>query len=199
MAIIIAASKLRDLLHSADPKGQMYVRILTANRLVLGTDPLEPTLAIDLSKETVGPYSPQQSTKSIEYVEPIGETRTAIRQSGEYWFELKGRRTKCRSLKELLSVGLRSFEETSAGTLEKLSHIKPKTKRIVAHDPQQLFEKGHLVEKSSQKLLNGWWIGTNNSADETEAWLRRAALCAGLEWGKDCRTNMTVTLEDIGL
>jgi hypothetical protein len=33
--------------------------------------------------------------------------------------------------------------------------------------------------------MDGWWFGTNNSRDETIAWLKRGCELAGLSWGED--------------
>lgn len=53
-----------------------------------------------------------------------------------------------------------------------------------------LFDKADLVEKYSEKLIDGWWYGTNNSKYETITWLRRATELAGLEWGTDISTSL---------
>jgi len=60
--------------------------------------------------------------------------------------------------------------------------IKSRTRRIVARDPSHLFDKQHLSEDHSERLIDGWWYGTNNSASQTRAWLQRACSCAGLKW-----------------
>jgi hypothetical protein len=72
--------------------------------------------------------------------------------------------TRC----ELLAESLKAIELSRPGTLEKLSHIKPKSKRIVSHVKKALFDSKHLSEGYGAKLLNGWWYGTNNSAQETK-------------------------------
>lgn len=72
--------------------------------------------------------------------------------------------------------------------MEELARLKPRTKRIVARDPNKLFEQQTLVEKYSEKLMEGWWFGSNNSGPETDTWLRRGCEFAGLVWGKDFTT-----------
>jgi hypothetical protein len=67
----------------------------------------------------------------------------------------------------------------------------------VARDPKLLFDKEHLARDYSEKLRNGWFFGTNNSAHETNTWLQRACEIAGLAWDKDFKTSMTITLDDI--
>jgi len=196
----ISAAKLGDLLRSADPQKKMYVRVLSTNRLALGIDPLQPTNMIDLSKETIGPY-PASDVQPVSYGssnEPprVNGTKFA-RRSGDYWFEIKGKRIECRSLKELLAEALKNLERTKSGTLDNLSRIRGRSRRIVARDANQLFDKPHLVKEYADRLINGWYYGTNNSARETNVWLQRAAECAGLAWGVDFNTNLGPTLDDL--
>lgn len=203
----IRSSKLVELLQACDRDKVMYVRVLGAG-LALGVDPFQPTHLIDLSKEMTGPYRPTEPETDFEQVgaavmqstTPGQAAPKLTRRSGDYWFELNGHRFEQNSLKELLSEGLRALEQKRQGTLEKLSHIKPRSRRIVARDPKQLFEREHLTKEYSEKLIDGWWFGTNNSANETEAWLVRACQCAGLTWGEDFKTSLNhavlVALED---
>jgi hypothetical protein len=195
----IPASKLIDLLRSADRGSDMYVRVMSANRLALGTDPMNPTVSIDLSKELVGPFA--KSTSTTVESEPEAAPSTT-RRSGDFWFEIKGKQSKAGSVRELLGEALKAIELHAPGTLEKLSHIRPKTKRIVAREKTALFSSEHQVDKFAVKLINGWWYGVNNSAPETESWLKRACECAALKWGKDFRTNLSepikLTNKDLG-
>lgn len=194
----ILASKLSELMQSANKGGEMYVRVVSRNRLALGVDPMNPTILIDLSKEKVGPYNEfkqQVAPQLREEADPQPQAQaTAIRasrRSGEYWIELHGKRLEFGSLRELLGAALRAIEATHPGTLEKLAHIKPKSKRIVARDKKMLFDSEHLCDEYADHLMNGWWYGTNNSAQETNTWLERACDCAGLRWGRDFRSNLS--------
>jgi hypothetical protein len=193
----IAASKLTELLSTADAGKDMYVRVLSASRLALGIDSLQPTLIVDLSKEEVGPYNrpgPNETVSPLETgPQPVlgnGSAAKMPRRSGDYFFEIKGSRVNCGSLKELPFGSLRAFEESEPGTLEKLSRVKGRSRRIVAHDPAHLFSKAHLAEKYAERLMADWWYGTNNSAQQTLAWLKRACSRSGLKWGEDFRTNV---------
>lgn len=185
----IQARKLVDLIQSATKAEDMYVRVVSSNRLALGKDPMGPTIVIDLSKEAIIPFGEQTSPAVVESL-PRASRERATRRSGNYWFELQGKRSEFNSLGELLAEALRSLEIASHGTLEKLSSIKPKSKRIVARDKRMLFSAKHLCDKFSEKLIPGWWYGTNNSKDETNAWLRRACDCAGFKWGVDFRSSL---------
>jgi hypothetical protein len=203
----VPVPKLIDLLNTADPTKSMYLRVLSMTRLAVGADPLNPSAVIDLAKEKIVPFS-EESIKAPEIAPaiPVG-TRANIaivpdwrasRRGGEYWYELKDQRADFRSLKDLLGGALLAFETASPGTLEKLSHIKPRSRRIVSRDPNQLFDKGHLAKEYAEKLGNdGWFYGTNNSAHETSAWLERACSCAGFGWGVDFKTNLYPSVDDL--
>lgn len=191
----IQVAKLLDLLKSADPQREMYARVIDGG-LALGVDALRPTRWIDFSTETLRDFSTetlrQFSVSSLDRPpnDHSFERTKFSRRSGNYWFEIKGERKECSSLKELLGEYLKATERKYPGTLQKLSHIRARSRHIVARDPNQLFEKDWLVKRYAQPLTDGWYYGTNNSLRETEGWMRRAAECAGVTWGKDVRTNL---------
>jgi hypothetical protein len=202
MASFVRASKLVDLLTAADPKKSMYVRVLSSNRLAVGIDPIKPSAVIDLSEEAVVPYADTNGNGQRDILRTNPDLREtagirASRRGGDYWFEIRGRRTAYHSLKELLSGGLLAVESVKSGTLEKLSHVKPRSRRIVARDPKLLFDKVHLAKDYAEKLTDGWFYGTNNSANETNTWLERACIAAGLKWGEEFKTSLTFRIEDL--
>lgn len=199
MASFVPTGKLVSLLKAADPSGQMPVSIRDGHRLGIGLDPSKPITVIDLSSEMIVPGQ-KLATTSLENGEaskgpsdsmsPRYEPRRSGRATGRYWYEINGVRTECSSVKELLLTALEAIEKRSPGALEKLFGIKKRTKRIVARDQSDLFDQKHLVEKHSERLSNGWWVGTNNSSEETKGWLRQAVVCARLTWGKDFRVSL---------
>jgi hypothetical protein len=195
----VKASKLVDLVTTADPNKAMYLQVLSKTRLAIGADPFNPSAVIDLSREAIVPFTEAKIEKDQDIVLTNPDVRDAVafrasRRGGEYWFEMRGRRTDCHSLKELLASALIGIEKAVPGTLEKLTHVKPRSRRIVARDPKDLFEKPHLARDYAEKLADGWFYGTNNSANETSAWLQRACAHAGLRWGEDFKTSlMTLT------
>ena len=73
--------------------------------------------------------------------------------------------------------------------LDKLTQIRPRSKRIVSRDRKLLFVNEKMAEDFGEPLGNGWFFGTNNNRQETGAWLERACKCAGLVWGKDFKTK----------
>lgn len=178
----ISTSKLTSLLAAADPQKALLVRVLNATRLSLETDTFQQVSIIDLAEEKVIP-----GNSPIEIPAPAPK---ASRKSGKYQLVAFGETVDTYSLKDLLSAGLQALETAKPGTLEKLSKVKKSTKRIVAQSPSDLFDTPGLSETYSQKLMDGWWYGTNNSAQETNAWLERACEAAGVKWGKDFSTSL---------
>ena len=191
----ISAEKLGELLRTADPHGRMNVRVLTTNQLALGIDPLHPSSVIDLSKEVVRSLEsqplelPPSVAPDSKEPRPFPSARPS-RTTGAYHLEIKRHEIICRSLKEMLAEGLRAYERHKPGTLQKLSQISPRSKHIVALDRNRLFEKADLVEKCTEKLVDDWWYGTNNSAQETVAWLKRGAELCGMVWDRDVIINL---------
>jgi hypothetical protein len=173
------SGKLVSLIQAADPSGNFEVRVLPNGQLALGADPLAPTAVLDFSEEKVvrlkSANLPDISTPSLE--------------AGRYQVDLCGKTIGAKSLKSVLQQTLIALESLSPGTLEKLSEIRPRKKRIVARNPNDLFAEPGLIS-FADRLNDGWWFGTNNSAQETKSWLERAVTCAGLVWGRDCRTTI---------
>lgn len=184
----ISTTRLTSLLGNADPQRQLLVRVIDTATLSIETKSFHRVALINLAEETVVPVGNAKTDVMPKPTVPVA-TR-ASRRSGKYELKAFGKTIEAFSLKELLSSGLIEIEKARPGTLEKLSKLKPSTKRIVCKDPNDLFETPGLAEKFGQQLLDGWWYGTNNSAQETDAWLQRACECAGLVWGKDIKTSL---------
>jgi hypothetical protein len=195
--LYIPASKLIALVREADKGGDMYAQITSDNHLALGDDPIKPRYVIDFASEKLAlwsdsrplmPSCPEPDVPAATTFE-YGSRHRLLRRSGKYWIECKGHRTDCGSLKECLAEGLRQIESLRPETLEGLSHVKPRSKCIVARNPSDLFGQSELTEKYAERLSDGWWYGTNNSAQETITWLKRACAIAQLTWQKDFRVS----------
>ena len=50
-----------------------------------------------------------------------------------------------------------------------------------------------MSDEFGEQLGNGWWYGTNNSAQETKAWLERACSCAGTLLGRRFQNECRLT------
>lgn len=185
MATFMRGARLIELLQSLDPDGEMAVQIMPDGRLGVGQDPLHPSQAIDFGSEKAVALS--QSSPRPAFETPGSDD--ASKRQGAYRFHIRGQEVRAGSLKEILRHALLAFERILPGTMEKLSQIKPRSKRIVARNRSDLFETSYLAHDFSERLNDEWWFGTNNSAQETRAWLERAANCTGLVWGQDCGAN----------
>lgn len=184
----ISTNKLEDLLRSASKQGLDYVQVHSKSQLAVGADPLHPTHVIDFTKEMVGPVS--GPAKQVDVKEkPLRPYQRISRRTGQYVLEIKGQTIECASLKEVLSKGLLAMEKHLNGTLDRLSTVKPRSKRIVSRNRNHLFTDPALVDKYAEKLAEGWWYGTNNSKDETITWLRRGANISELKWGSDIKVH----------
>lgn len=199
MATVISARKLGELIATVDHGLGMYARILSESAIALGVDPWNPKYIIDLTKETVETRGSLGAISSVEQPSSSITNGTSSidlrlskrgRRRGVYWYELDGKRVECVSLKDLLASALGALEDTRPGTLDRLTRVKPRSKRIVANSACDLFEDPHLTEKFAHPLRDGWWYGSNNSSQETLEWLKRAALAAGLAFGKDFKVSM---------
>ena len=189
----IQASKLVDLLTTATIHGDQPVWVLAPDQLGLGSDRLKPHSIIDLATEAVrtevaAPPKPERQLPSptVSFL----PSPKASRQTGKYLAEVRGQTIECTSLKHLLGEGLRALENEQPGTLDKLSRVKKRTKRIVARNPGELFDQPELSAKYAERLSDAWWYGTNNSAAETKTWLERGCEIAGLRWGTDFRMTL---------
>ncbi|MER9901384.1 hypothetical protein [Mesorhizobium sp. M0130] len=118
------------------------------------------------------------------FVPPAG-----ARKSGEYEVTVYGETLTGYSLKSVLGDALRALEKKKPGSLEKLSKVGTARKHIVARKPEGLFASDTLPKKFAEPLIDGWFYGTNNSAQEVNSWLARAAKAAGAEFGKDITTS----------
>jgi hypothetical protein len=198
MASYLNSAKLIGLIKAADPNGEMFASVLSSARLAMGKDPLKPTHVIDFSTEAVAPFDPTKfkSDEPVELIASADRVSLSSRRSGSFWFELLGKqRSEFGSLRDLLRGALLEIEKARPGTLDELSQMKPRSKRIVARDPRNLFAKEKMAENFAKPLGEGWFYGTNNSRQETEDWLRRACKCAGLKWGVDFKTNVEPNTE----
>ncbi len=194
---------LVDLVRVADPEGTKFVRILSDTKIGIGSDALSPSIVIDFLAETTAGPSEALEPKKAPIVAPTSSPAVQVMPpdapSGalswkdrltKNWFELQGKKTRCSSVKEILLRGLQAIETERPGTLEKLSQIKKRTKRIVARDRNSLFESPHLVQDHSSQIPSRWWVGTNNSSQEVKSWLRQAVECAGLRWDADFKCSI---------
>jgi len=170
----VTTTELMNLIRAASGGSNFPIRILNNTELGLGPDPFKPSIIIDLSDES---FRPAEDAPPMPPVTPTVRSRT----TGSYVVTIDGQDIGGGSLWEALGEALRRLEELKPGVLEKLSQVKGRTKRIVAKDPKDLFDKEESAVKFATRLKDGWYFGRNNSAAETNSWLMRAADLADVE------------------
>lgn len=88
------------------------------------------------------------------------------------------------SVTQALIHGLNLIEAARPGTIERLGHLKKRSKRPVARTRAELYDVNH-PDAHSERLENGWFVATNNKSAEAVGVMRQAAELAGLVWGVD--------------
>ena len=116
---------------------------------------------------------------------PKKQTPFVGRYTGSVFLTILGDKHRFISRKALLVGALRMIEAARPGTLKELAKYKPRTKRIVAHKPELLYENSALAERYSMELMPGWSVATNNSTAEIDRYIRKAAELACLAWDRD--------------
>jgi hypothetical protein len=182
------------LLREVDPIGSGVVQIVDRARLAVGAGSMAGISIIDLATESIESAKsartfarnyPAKSKKRDEFA--VSRLKAP---AGKYLLQVGDEVSEHSSLKELLAAGLSVLEMLSPGTLEKLSAIKPRSKRIVARNRNDLFESNALAAQYGERLNTVWWFGTNNSSQETNSWLRRGCEMASLKWGSEFNTSL---------
>ena len=79
-------------------------------------------------------------------------------------FVLGNERAETGSAIATLAEVIKKFARNDSSFMERFSESTVgRTRRVVARTPTALFERDDLVEKYSEDLGNGWWLGTNRA------------------------------------
>lgn len=186
MAIAIPVTTCAALIEAAKFKPGTFLWIHSPTHLAFGVLPQVPERLLDIGAEQMIGANSVPTLAPLTPIDAPAPRKRMIAASGKYMFELLGNAEASDSLKEMLGRALVAIEKKRPGMLIELAKHKGRTKRIVAQDPKRLFDNNQaLVSKYAEKLMDGWYYGTNNSTEETKTWLRRACECANLKWGVD--------------
>lgn len=190
MAAVMSVAKLQALLSEAVARGAVAVWSERGS-LVLGPHHGRPDRRIDFAAERLVPVSggrqPQgRGTVTAAADAPFGPALALLdappvpgRTTGNLALILEGKVLHAQSHRALLLSTFREIERLRPGTLDKLASEKKRTKRAVARSRDLLYDKPRLA-KHAERIEGGWWVATNNSANEVETFVRRAAFHAGL-------------------
>jgi hypothetical protein len=181
MAIIsyVSTERLAQALQGAP---SACVLVDPAGRLVCGESPLTPKLWFDFEAERFMPLADDdQHGQTATVTESSDQGRT----TGVYRVRIRNQERAYKSLKALLRDTVLRFADEDPEFLQRLETQKPYTRRLVSRDKSRLFDSAHLAKDFSEKLTEGWWINTNNSAAQTRSWLIVIANVARLTWGRE--------------
>jgi|GEM_PF-4893326 len=180
------AGKLLSALRNSDLKPDYRVAVLDGQTLSIGPAPSPQAFVFDFETETlktgVGTPSSRPHTPAVRFDDRDLPQGRAQRATGRYTFTHNDVAFARSSLADLLEAVLAYLEKQKPGALEKLSAIKKRTRRIVARDKRDLFDKTHLAKDHARMITGGWWMGTNNSSAETRNWIRQACDAAGIDF-----------------
>ena len=179
MCAAMTVDKLQELLKKAERQGAYLVKVDAGASLSILDKNLDELGVVDFKNECLS----EVSVSPRRTIEVSHSDRT----TGEYSFVFRERVFKCGSQKELLNKALSVLGLEVPGLLDELTKIKPRSKRIVARDKNDLFERVELAEQYSEPLIPGWWIGTNNSWQEATRWLERACEVGGVQFEGEFR------------
>ncbi|MEQ8603289.1 MAG: hypothetical protein RIB45_08210 [Marivibrio sp.] len=102
----------------------------------------------------------------------------ARRASQPYELELDDAVYRFGSAAQLLTDRLEILESRWPGVLERLAQGKKRTKRPVARRREDLYDRPHPIEHSAERA-SGYFVATNNRADEVLGIMRRALFETG--------------------
>ncbi len=182
-------AKLRSALAADSLRPGFRVAVRNGKELAIGPAAAPQAFLFDFEFETLkageGTPAPGKSAARKRFDDRDLPAAKAQRTSGRYTFAHGEVAFARGSLADLLEAVLTYLEKSRPGTLSKLSMTKKRTRRIVARNKRDLFDRVHLAEKHARRIDGGWWMGTNNSAGETKAWIRRACDTAGIDFISD--------------
>ena len=60
-----------------------------------------------------------------------------------------------------------------------------RTRRLIAKNRADLYDKSHLADEHAMQLPNGWWLGTNLSQQQIRTHIKTACSVAGIGFGSE--------------
>ena len=114
-------------------------------------------------------------------------------QPSAHGFVLDGKHESARNAKQVLVKVFEALIKRDPSFAERFAALpKHGTKRrYLAQDRSSLFpERPDLMEKASQQLTNGWWLGTHFSRQSIGRVIEMACSVAQLRYGKDLRVEL---------
>ena len=115
------------------------------------------------------------------------------RQTGGHAFVLRGKRTEAPSLKEAYVACLLELAKLDGDFLDRLAGVYTKSRRIIAKDPEDLYQRNPaLAEKFAVRLIEPWWVDVNLSRSQVELRLKHACAILDLSFGPGADLELCV-------
>ena len=209
MPAFVEIEKFRRQLAQLD--GARFIAVAGDGKILSGSNPLEPEWEYDLAQERFVPASgagngDDRMATGAGDGEPsavasravIGFAELALpaslagrnsRATGRFPVTIRGQTYLYQNLKQALGATLLLLSEES-GFLERLSKEQTRSRRLIAHRPEDLFDSPAMRKKAlryAANLENGWWMNTNNSESQVRMWLNIIARTANLSWNREIR------------
>ena len=137
------------------------------------------------------PASPQTSRPSSPSPSPKPVTRPPKSQSNKariVGFEIGDKKVEAGSARGTLSALLIHFDREDPAFMENFFVASTtRSRRLVARDRSNLYDKSHLADEHAVQLENGWWLGTNLSQQQIRTHIRTACSVARIEFGRELK------------
>jgi len=179
---LTTCTQLANELKAVEKGGGAHVWIDSASRMIVGDFP-QAIMFFDFTREAFMPL-PNESGPAAMEKKQAGKKRVSLlnlapRVTQIFEIETDVAIHEVGSATEALVRGLDIIEDKRPGTHLELAKEKKRTKRMVAQEREQLYDHPHPPEHS-RKLKSGFWVATNNKADEAISYLKKAADMAGM-------------------
>ena len=127
------------------------------------------------------PSKPPELPKSFKPPEPSDNKKIV-------GYILDGNRVEIGVGYLVLAEILKAFQLRDAGFMNQFAAKSiGRTRRLVAANPDDLYQKVHLRDKYSLDLENGWWLGVNLSNISIRKYTNIACKIAGVNFGDQLR------------
>ena len=116
-----------------------------------------------------------------------------IERSKIVGFILRGKEVNTGTARGTLAEILIIFDREDPEFMKRFAtETVSRTRNLVARNRVDLYEKSHLVDKHSQNLGNGWWLGINLSAIQVRRHIETACSVAGIRYGSQLKTDQAL-------
>lgn len=134
-------------------------------------------------------FSSSHVPASLGELQPLGSPRqTRNRQTPNkriIGFTLHGKPVETGAGNRTLAEILKELQRRDSGFMARFaSKTVGRTRRLVAENPNDLYQKSHLKDDHSLNLENGWWLGINLSKTSIRNNVKVACEVAGVSFGK---------------